>query len=222
MIFKYKESLSEEGRKALEWIASQEAEEALQKYALEKGEDDPVIDMLRARALATLELPSNAKKVEAGGMWRGTIDKDWATRCRETLKLFGSSMIEDILADPHSDNSQKIHRLKDLGADLAEGIQYAVDGDFTSVAMSQSETKHWGLFISELVNTGGNPGAILGIISKEAMTPRGTLIQKQLPLFEQVRRSYPELGEKMDKLMEMDGIGWLWDSKNNKYISING
>ena len=77
----YRGSLSEKGKEALEYIASEEGRKAIAKY--QEGEkEDPVVRILRERALATLELPKSVREIAEGKAWRGKLDKDWAARCK--------------------------------------------------------------------------------------------------------------------------------------------
>jgi len=55
-LVEYRDSLSEEAQKSLDWIASREGEEAIAAYREEKAGEDPVTRVLRERAEEILTL----------------------------------------------------------------------------------------------------------------------------------------------------------------------
>ena len=216
----YRDSLSEEGKMALEYIASEEGKKAIAKYQ-ETREESPAMRVLRDRALATLELPQNVREIYAGKAWKGSLDKDWAARCKYGLEELGKEFIERVLNDEHMNATQKLNDLKYLGPDIGDGINSFINGKSLREVGGGAENMLWGYLLASLmdVNSETKINLALESISKKTQTPEGTLLRRHFNFFERARKSYPEIGKKLDLLM--DNFGWLWDKKQNKYISIN-
>ncbi len=105
----YKENLSAEARQSLEWIASQEGEKALQRYEETKNEEDPIVRVLRERALESIKFPKEiSSTVREGHAVVGSIQgEEWVAGCEWALSAFGGEMIKTTLADEHLTLSQK-------------------------------------------------------------------------------------------------------------------
>lgn len=222
----YKSGLSEAGKRALEWIASREAEKALEKYRSAQKED-PAMRILRQRALATLELPESvrrtvAQKERVAQRGRGEgIYNSWANRCKYGLQEFGKELIEKLLGDQQMEAVRKGAELKRLGFDLGTGVEHYIEGKIAPDITLRPENILWGYIIAsmmDIINPETKIDTALGKISVKAKMPEKLLIQKHFGFFERARISYPEIGKNLDRVMEK--YRWLWDETQKKYISI--
>lgn len=215
----YKNSLSKAGKLALEWVASQEGEKALEKYRSAQKED-PEMRILRERALATLELPESARRIVTRRERVGKIDDSWAARCKYGLREFGKGLIEEIIRNQQMDATRKRAELERLGSDLGTGIGEYVEGKVAPEITLRPENILWGYIIAGLMDIGSTTSMDMALkkISFKTKTPEGSLVQKHFDFFERARRSYPEIGKNLDPLMEK--YKWLWDETQKKYISI--
>ena len=216
----YRENLSDEGKKALEYIASQEAEKALANYKSDQ-EESPDIRILRERALATLAIPASVdRKVERG--FNGDMNPEWRNRCEYGVRELGSEMMERIIKDPDTETRYKMNHLRFLGSSLGRGVEIFSRGDVAEENKTQDTDVLWGDFIAAVMSKDrvGPTEVILDHISRIQGRPAGTIISENLELFERLRRSYPqEVGSNLDHRMEQSG--WIWNDKNKKYIELS-
>ncbi len=220
-IAEYKGQLSDEARKNLEWIASQESDKALKRYEETKNEEDPVVRILRERALESIEFPkelqtdiTNRKEERAIG-GSGVQEKQWLAGCEWALRDLGTELIEDTLTDKHLEPFQKKQALERLGP----GLQAGVYGAYRGRTIEARDAEHvsagelWGNFIGNLM---ANRGIEAVKPLAHRVSPR--VLEQIMGFLSRARISHPEITENLDG--DLSKRGWLWDKRKNAYISM--
>lgn len=218
-IAEYKDQLSDEARESLAWIASQEAEKALRRYEETKNEEDPVVRILRERALESIEFPkglqteiTNRKEERMIG-GRGVQEKQWVAGCEWALHDLGAELIEATLTDKHLEPSQKKQALERLGPGLQTGVWHAYRGQTIEArdAEGYPAEKLWGYFVGNLM---ANRGIEAVRPLEHTVGPR--VLEQIMGFLSRARISHPEITENLDG--DLSKRGWLWDKRKNTYI----
>ncbi len=218
-IAEYKDQLSDEARQNLEWIASQEAEKALRRYEETKDEDDPVVRVLRERALESIEFPQEVRErfvtaAKEGAVFIGDVPPEqWIAGCEWALRDLGAELIDATISDGYKDLPQKKRNLERLGPGLQAGIEYASRGGTLKAEDRGTAEVGWGVFIGNLM-----AGKGIGTIEflREMVNPR--VLEQTMGFLTRARISHPEVAKSLDQ--DLSGRGWLWDKRQNKYIGM--
>lgn len=213
-IAEYKEQLSPEARQSLEWIASQEAEKALKRYEETKNTEDPVVRVLRERALGSISMPVAVGAIAPRvGEVQG---KEWLAGCEWAIHDLGAELVESTLADTYMDIGQKKGALERLGPGLASGIERFYRGRIIrggeDAERFPAETLY-GYFIGNLM-----AGKGLEALSPLQTRGRPRILIQMTGFLARARNSYPEIAAALDR--DMSGRGLLWDKKQGKYIEM--
>lgn len=222
-IAEYKDQLSDGARQSLEWIASQEADKALQRYEETKDDEDPVVRILRERALESLEFPEEIRteitnrkeeRMIGGG---GVQEKQWIAGCEWALRDLGAELIEATLTDKYLEPSQKQSALERLGPGLRSGVYDAYRGRTIEARdvdrFPVPVGRLWGYFVGNLM---ANRGIEAVKPLQHQVNPR--VLEHIMGFLGRARISHPEITENLDG--DLSKRGWLWDKRKNTYLSM--
>lgn len=210
----YKEQLTPEAQQALNWIASEEARKALENYDANKNAENPVIRVLREKALNTLEFDLSKAADELKSQL-GYLPDRWIDQTGAILEQLGKSLIEDILKDETSNNA-KLSALRNLGFDLLQGALASIERQDRSHTPGYFESYDWGLSVSEVTSRGELSNKFVTALTQEE-DPKHEIV---LSILNEAHLSYPDpaINKKLDRNVE--SCGYIWDSKQNKYLKL--
>lgn len=146
-LIKYEKELPRKAKKALEWIASKEGEKAMAKYREEKSAENPVIKILREKAIETLGFSQDDRNFLMDKMWQDPDDRTGEKKVnilQEAVKQMSLPVIEGILSSSMRIENTK-DRLIELGFDAKNGLKMSYDPNVGYDSASNiAEKLKWG------------------------------------------------------------------------------
>lgn len=229
----YREQMSHEAREALNFIASKEAEKALERYEATKDEEDPVVRVLREKALAGFEAVNGmgdkfihhaAVDRQFGSIGRTPV-REWVERINWGTKELAGELVDEILKSS-GDNKEKLQQLRDLGIQFQKGLSFAfseaprVGMGYTGyVGVASDKAGRWAAVLADMMAERGlNESQLKWLAISGKDSDVAATIDKELGFFERTRISFPSTGTALDK--DMEKYGWTWDKKQGKYIKL--
>ncbi|MBI2640293.1 MAG: hypothetical protein HYW91_00180 [Candidatus Sungbacteria bacterium] len=212
----YKESLSEEAKKALEWIASQEAEKAIAQFEKDK-KDSPTLRTLRERTLATLNVPADVKS-SFGKFDKEAINPTFLKNWQWALEEMGKLLVEKTLSGG-GQASNKAALLELMGTELGEGIRrYASDGKENRLRGMSGNIARGELIAAVMAGDETRMGRMINEIAFQSSVSKREVIKEILSFLQKVRTEHQDVALHLDAALGKEG--WLWDKKNKTYFEM--
>lgn len=242
---KYRQQLTDEGRKALELITDKEGEQAMAAFQQTRSLEDPRIAALRALTSETIILSWDNKYA----FGKGEKAEETAQVVEGLLKRIGQGALDRVIADETMDFQAKAERVKGLGSSMNHGVELAFkSSDWPEQIIGRYSKKlgkgQWsnhgvadlmrGYFAATMM-TGGAPRAIEALAEIGKLEGRDSVgvIQEHMPLILELRKRYPEVNKwtgmtigSTRKAMALDygmeNHGFLWSPPMETYVHMSG